>query len=83
MLKDLFTPRSLKNDVNHYLIGYQHLVVINYQKTKEQIIIDQVIAKLFLSFVNLYFFKSYEEMERDLDLLITYTNENYLVIISS
>ena len=34
-----------------------------------------------MSFSNVFFFNNFAEMEQDLEILITYTDDDYLVII--
>lgn len=82
MLSKLFIPKVLKTNVYQYLIGYQNLIVIDYQDFKDDIIVDKTIKKLILSFHNLYFFNTIFEMEEELELLINNTNDDYIVIIN-
>ena len=79
MLGGIFKPVVNKGKVYQFLIGYQHLIVIELKKTN--IIIDKLIEKLILKFDNIYFFSTFYEMEQELDYLITNTNENFIVIL--
>lgn len=81
MLGGIFKPIINKGNVYHYLIGYQHLIVIEL-KNKTNIIFDKLIENLILKCNNIYFFSTFYEMEQELDCLITNTNENFIVILS-
>ena len=79
MLGGIFKPVVNKGKVYQFLIGYQHLIVIELKKTN--IIFDKLIEKLILKYDNIYFFSTFYEMEQELDSLITNTNENFIVIL--
>ena len=80
MIGGIFKPVTNKGNVYQFLIGYQHLIVIELKK-KTNIIFDNLIEKLILKFDNIYFFSTFYEMEQELDCLITNTNENFIVIL--
>lgn len=82
MLNNLFKLKLPKITINQYLIGYQRLIVIE-KKLGDSIIVDKVIRQIFLIYPDLYFFKTYQEMEKELDILVTNTNDDFLVIITN
>lgn len=82
MLSKLFIPIKRKINVYQYLIGYQRLIVFDYLDFKDDIIVDKIIKKIIVNCNNIYLFSSFEEMEKEFDLVITCTNEDYIVIIS-
>ena len=82
MLSNLFKPKVTKNICYHTLIGYSNLIILELKDYKDEVIFDKTLSKLFLSFDNIYWFKSFTEMEKELDILIENTNENYIVIIN-
>lgn len=80
MLGGLFKPNK-ELLFYHYLIGKQHLIVIQLIKKYNQIINNRLIETLMCKYHNLYFFKTFEEMETQLDDLITFTDDDYIVVI--
>lgn len=81
MIAKLFVPHIIKDKIYHFQVGYQHIIIIENKRYINQIIINKKIAKVFISFPNIFLFNSFEEMEEDLEILINNTNDNYLVII--
>ena len=81
MIAKLFFFFLIKDQVYHFQIGYQHIIIIENKRYINQIIVNKQIAKVFMSFSNVFFFNNFAEMEQDLEILITYTDDDYLVII--
>ena len=81
MIAKLFVPHIIKDQVYHFQIGYQHIIIIENKRYINQIIVNKQIAKVFMSFSNVFFFNNFAEMEQDLEIVITYTDDDYLVII--
>lgn len=86
MLKDLFKPKVIRDSVYHFKIGYQNILVFELNQYKENLIFNKKLNKILGNLLNLdykiYFFSSFEEMEEDLDELITNLYEDYIVIIN-
>lgn len=82
MLKELFKPISIKNNLYHFKIGYQNIIVLEINQFKNCIIVDKMLKELFSSGIEVFFFKSLIEMEEELEPLITYTTDDFLVIIN-
>lgn len=80
MLGGIFKPSIKKDKIYQYIIGKQHLLIIEISN-KSSIINNKIIEDLFIKYENLYFFSSFFEMEQELDILITNTNENFVVIL--
>ena len=80
MIAKLFVPHIIKDQVYHFQIGYQHIIIIENKRYINQIIVNKQIAKVFMSFSNVFFFNNFAEMEQDLEILITYTDDDYLVL---
>ena len=81
MIAKLFVPHIIKDQFYHFQIAYQHIIIIENKRYINQIIVNKQIAKVFMSFSNVFFFNNFAEMEQDLEILITYTDDDYLVII--
>lgn len=86
MLKGLFIPKVIKDKIYHFKIGYQNLLIFEFNKYKEELIINKNFSKILNLLIKLdfevYFFDSFDEMEQGLDETISFTNEDFLVIIN-
>lgn len=81
MIGGLFKPTKENVVIHHFTIGRQILIVFELINKQHEIIINRIIEKLFINYPNLYFFNNFNEMESELDELITYTNDNYIVVV--
>lgn len=81
MIGGLFKPLKENVVIHQFTIGKQTLIVFELINKKNEIIINRIIEKLFINYPNLYFFNNFNEMEYELDELITYTNDNYIVVV--
>ena len=52
MIAKLFVPHIIKDQVYHFQIGYQHIIIIENKRYINQIIVNKQIAKVFMSFSN-------------------------------
>lgn len=74
-------PHIIKDQDLSFSNRIQHIIIIENKRYINQIIVNKQIAKVFMSFSNVFFFNNFAEMEQDLEILITYTDDDYLVII--
>lgn len=81
MIGGLFKPLKENVVIHHFTIGRQILIVFELINKQHEIIINRIIEKLFINYPNLYFFNNFNEMEYELDELITYTNDHYIVVV--
>lgn len=56
MIAKLFVPHIIKDQVYHFQIGYQHIIIIENKRYINQIIVNKQIAKVFMSFSNGFLF---------------------------
>lgn len=85
MLKDLFKPIITNNQIYHFKIGYQDLIVLKINEFKESIIVDKIVSMIIKNLHNyfqFYIFNSFDEMEYHLGPFIDYSNDNFFVIIN-
>ncbi len=82
MLSNLFKPKVINKKCYHMLIGNQHLIILEPHYKKDEMIFDKSLSKLLKTYDNIYWFSSYAEMEKELDILLNNTKENYIVIIN-
>lgn len=82
MLKELFKPTIIKNNLYQFTIGYQNIIVLEIKNFKDSIIINKLLKKLILMKVMIYYFNTFEEMEKDLDILVDATDNDFIVIIN-
>lgn len=82
MIEGLFKLKIKKDIINHFIIGYQHIIIIELFDKNELFISSRIVEKLLFKNIDIYFFNSYIEMEENLDILIENTNDNYIIIIN-
>lgn len=66
----------------HFIIGRQNIVIVDATIYPKGVWYDKHIAFLMQHFSNVYWFSSFEEMEEELDDLITITNDDYYILIA-